>query len=475
MENSNLIVILRTFSGSEARRFRKWLLSPLHNQREDILKLYDYLMSGTHLEQEKYLKKERLFSRLFPGESFDDSKLRQVVHFLLKTVEDFLIFEATQSDEVQRRLDLARVYRQRQLDKLYQKTFRQAEELQETTPLRNAYFLRNAYLLQREKYAFLSEKQKQRAMPLNLTEMSEALDRSFVADKLRQACLMLAHQTVYKAEYDIKLLQEVLQYVEQKQWLGEPAIGIYYYGYKSITERDLTTHFEQLKQRILDHGHLFPPSEARDIYLMAINYCIARMNAGAETFIREAFELYRRGFEQRILIENETISRWTFLNVVINALTLREFDWAESFIEEYRDFLEETHKENFVHFSRALMLYEKRDYGQAMRLLNTADYDDMLINLRSKALLMKMFYEQDMMEPLDSLLEATRTYMTRKKVMAYHKAFFSNVVQLTRKLVRINPYDTEQKQKLREEIQLANPLTPKERHWLLEQLSKKSA
>lgn len=473
MENSNLIFILRTFSATENRKFKKWLLSPVHNQREDVVQLYDYLMNGEHLQQDKYLSKERIFSKLFAGETFDDARIRQTTHFLLKCVEDFLTYEETQTDEVRRRLDLARVYRQRQLDKLYQKAARQAEELQEAADHRNAYFLRNEYLLQREHYAFLSEKQKQRAMPLNLTEMSEALDRSFVADKLRQACLMLAHQTVYKTEYDMRLLQEVLQYVEQKQWLDEPAIGIYYYGYKSTTEREEPAHFEQLKALIVRFGHQFPTSEARDIYLMAINYCIARMNAGAEVFIREAFELYRRGFEQHILIENETISRWTFLNVIMIALTLSEFDWAESFIEQYQNFLEETHKDNFVHFSKALLLYEKRDYGPAMLLLNTADYDDMLINLRSKALLMKMFYEQDMLDSLESLLEATRTYMTRKKVMAYHKAFFSNLVQLTRKLLRINPYDAEQKAKLREEILQANPLTTKERNWLLAQLDRK--
>lgn len=296
MENSNLIFILRTFSATENRKFKKWLLSPVHNQREDVVQLYDYLMNGEHLQQDKYLSKERIFSKLFAGETFDDARIRQTTHFLLKCVEDFLTYEETQTDEVRRRLDLARVYRQRQLDKLYQKAARQAEELQQAADYRNAYFLRNEYLLQREHYAFLSEKQKQRAMPLNLTEMSEALDRSFVADKLRQACLMLAHQTVYKTEYDMRLLQEVLQYVEQKQWLDEPAIGIYYYGYKSTTEREEPAHFEQLKALIVRFGHQFPTSEARDIYLMAINYCIARMNAGAEVFIREAFESVQAGF-----------------------------------------------------------------------------------------------------------------------------------------------------------------------------------
>ncbi|MCB0580797.1 MAG: hypothetical protein KDD10_15985, partial [Phaeodactylibacter sp.] len=84
MESSHLVVILQTFSAKEVRSLRKWLNSPVHNQREDVVQLFEYLMAGAHLTEEKFLRKERVFSRVFPDEPFDDAKLRQTMHFLLK-------------------------------------------------------------------------------------------------------------------------------------------------------------------------------------------------------------------------------------------------------------------------------------------------------------------------------------------------------------------------------------------------------
>ena len=57
-----------------------------------------------------------------------------------------------------------------------------------------------------------------------LQEISDTLDVTYLADKLRQSCLIHAHQTVYQTDYDIGMLDEVLKYVEQKHFLEIPAI-----------------------------------------------------------------------------------------------------------------------------------------------------------------------------------------------------------------------------------------------------------
>jgi hypothetical protein len=49
MQKSNLINIFKTFSKKELRDFKKWLQSPLHNQREDVLKLFNYLSEEANL------------------------------------------------------------------------------------------------------------------------------------------------------------------------------------------------------------------------------------------------------------------------------------------------------------------------------------------------------------------------------------------------------------------------------------------
>ena len=99
-----------------------------------------------------------------------------------------------------------------------------------------------------------------------------------------------------------------------------------------------------------------------------------------------------------------------------------------------------------------------------------ADYDDILLTLVAKTMLLKIYYELDEINALDSLLGSMHTYLQRKKVMGYHQSNYKNIIRYTRRLLRVAPYDDNQKQKLKAEIEQTNPLT--ERKWLLEQLDR---
>ena len=92
------------------------------------------------------------------------------------------------------------------------------------------------------------------------------------------------------------------------------------------------------------------------------------------------------------------------------------------------------------------------------------------MNLHAKTMLVKMYYELDEGNALDSLLGSMRTYLQRKKVLSYHKTNYKNIISLTKKMLRVNPFEREQKEKLKTEIEATSPLT--ERRWLLEQLEK---
>lgn len=467
MIKSRLISILQTCSRKELRDLGKWIQSPAHNQRQDVIDLYNYLVEDGHLYNSDLLVKEDVYRRIFDKEGpYDDDYMRQVMHFFSKTLEEFLIYQEVSQDRVRAKTALARVYRKKRLDKAFEKNMRTTRSLQGKQSLRDGTFLRNEYLLEQEQYTYLSTFKR---TDLNLQEMSDALDRTYIADKLRQSCHMLSHQTVYKTDYHIGLLEEVMDYVETQDLFNIPAIAIYYYGFKTSTERDNVDHFFKLREQIDQHGHLFSSSEQRDIYLMALNYCIARMNLGDGPFMRHAFELYQTGFKEGYLIENNRVSRWTFFNMVTLSLKLEEYDWVYEFIEDFQKYLVEDHREGFVHFSKARLHYQQKDYDQAMRYLIQFDPDEIIVNLGAKNLLMKMYYELDEWDALDSLLESMRAYLVRKKVMGYHKSNYRNIIRYTKKLLKVNPFDPKEKDKITKEIETASPLTEKD--WLLEQLA----
>ena len=468
MNKSPLVSILKTFSKKEIREFRKWLHSPFHNQRQDIIKLFEYIFADNHLYKEGYLDKPTVFSWTFPKETYDDAKMRQVIFFLMQAVEQFLAYQEFSKNPITVKSSLAKSYRKRTLDKSFEKTIKNVQKAQEEKGFKNEVFYRNNYALELERYAYLS---KVKRLSFNLQEISDSMDIAFIAGKLRQSCLMLTHQNVYKKEYNIQLINEILNLVEKENHLKIPLIATYFFIYKTITEKENETHYQNLKEQIIENGHIFPIAELRDIYLMAINYSINKMNEGFENFIREAFELYQEGFKKEIFIENNILSRWTFINVIAIGLKLKEFDWIKNFIDGHQIYLEEQHRESVSHYSMARLHFESKDYVSAMRLLNQVEYDDhILMYLSAKIMLCKIYYEEEEVDALESLLESIRIYLQRKKVVAYHKANYKNIIRYTKKLTRTTSFNIVKKEKLIKEIEEANPLTEKE--WLLEQLNK---
>ena len=267
------------------------------------------------------------------------------------------------------------------------------------------------------------------------------------------------------------MLDELLIYLENNQYLlSTPAIAIYYHQFKAMKNPDDESHYHHLKKEIFEHGNLFPNDEMRVIYLLTLNYCIGRSNAGFIGFVRESFDFYNEGLSKEILLENGILSRFTFNNAITMGLNLKEFKWVENFIKKYSSYLDEKHQESFVHFNQARLFYEQRSYEKAMKLFAQSDYDDLLMTLNARTMLLKMYYELDEFNALDSLLGSMNTFLQRKKVMGYHKDNYKNIIQYTKKMLKVAHYDKEQIQKLKSEIEATNPLT--ERKWLLEQLDK---
>ena len=466
MTNSHLILILRTLSKKEERELRKWLNSPAHNHREDVILLFEYLLAGQHLYEEKFLQKERVYSRIFPKEAYDDAKIRQTMHFLLKSVEEFLIYHEQQSDEVRARMALASVFRKRKLDRAFKKAIKNVETLQNKASYRNEQFLRNEYLLQIEKYQF--QEGKKRTTEMNLQEASDALDETFIADKLRQSCLMIAHQLVYKAKYSIGLLEDVLTHIEKNDLLHLPAIAVYFYGYKAFTSDDSQGYFAKLREAIEAHKEVFPNHELRDIYLMAINYCVTKLNVGEANMLQNAFDLYQSGIEAKILIENNNLTHFTFRNIVNIGTKLKKLDWIEHFIANYSKYLADPYRLPMIQFSEAKLHFARKDYSKAMQLLAQSDFDDILSNLHGKSMLIIMYYEEGEIDALESLIESMRAYIRRKEIMGSFRTIYSNLIKYTRKLIRINPFEQSEVQQLRVEIENARPLPEKE--WFIQQV-----
>ena len=106
-----------------------------------------------------------------------------------------------------------------------------------------------------------------------------------------------------------------------------------------------------------------------------LNIAIQESNAGGDTsFLKLQFELYQFGLDEGILLQKDQITVRTFQNILLTATKLKEFDFAESFINRFASFLPRKTKEETIDFCNAYLYFNKKEFEKAIRILSTAKH-----------------------------------------------------------------------------------------------------
>lgn len=469
MLKSRLIEVFQSFSKKDIRGLRKWVNSPFFNQREDVILLFEYLAKLYPFKKYDLLDKKKVFRKIFPKENYDEKKFGYTMSFLSQAIKDYLAYEEYAAEPMNSQIHLLRAFRNRGLQRQTETELLNAEKQLSKQPLRSIEYHFFNYQLQYEKSDFhISQK---RAGNENFQALSDEFTSYFIANRLRLICTGLVFKIVTKSSYQQKLQEEVLKYVEENDYSNTPAVAVYYNAYKALTEDDSITYFNTLRDLVKEHHQRFPKSELRGIYILAINYCIKQSNAGKGNFLRDLFNLYKQGLKHNIFFEKGVLSRFTYKNIIVAGLQLSEFEWVKTFIYEYKDQLAKNHRENVFNYNLAIYYFVKKEYNEAMELLLQVHFDDLHHDLNSRCMLLKIYYELDEDNALNSLLSSLKTFIYRRSDLGYHRDNYLNLIRFTKKLLYLPSYDKEGKESLKNEILSTKAVV--EKRWLLQKIEEK--
>ena len=168
--------------------------------------------------------------------------------------------------------------------------------------------------------------------------------------------------------------------------------------------------------------------------------------------------------------EEGELTPFRFGNIVINALRLGELNWVENFIKKYKNKVPVEQRDNVVSFNSASLYFYQKKYDRVIRTLAMVEYEDILMNLVAKSMLLATYYEIDETEPLYSLLESFRTFINRhKSIPTQRRQSYLNLIKYTKKLLKILPRQKKELTKIKEEVSKTNLLASKT--WLLEKIA----
>jgi hypothetical protein len=465
MENSKLIQLIKTFSAKELRECGEFVHSSFFNKHEEFSALYDYLKSCAPKFLPKNISRETVYKNLFSKKRYDEKHINHLMSFLLKLVEQYIGYKQFSNNEILQQINILNAYVEKGLDKHYSYVYDLTQVKLIKYPYRNVEFYYLQYLLsETDNQYFL--RQKIRKYDVRLQSAADYFDLYLLAGKLKYFCEMQDRKMSLNANYKLKMTGEISSALTKINIEEYSGIRVYWIILQMLENPEEPAHFYQLKKLIAVHHDDFPPAELKELYFYAINYCIRKVNVGEQDFLKELFTLYKIVLEADLLLENNQISPWTYKNLVGVALRLKEFNWVEKFIKEKNVLLAAEFRDNALHYNLAELFYYKHDFDIAMSHLNKVEFSDIYYSLDTKKMMVKIYFEQNTIDPLLSLIASFKIFIKRNKsVSEANKQAYNNFISVIHLFIKFQNQKTSPV--LKSSIENLKPLA--DRNWLLEQ------
>lgn len=442
MYKSKPVIILSTFSKRELKLFEEYILSPFFNKKAEVITLFNLLKKQYPHFKEQQLEKQKIFKKVFPKLAFKEQKLRYLMSDLTKLLESFLAYQEYNQQTNHYNPYLLDAYMNRELDKYFHNTSSIFQNNINKNQRQNIDFHLDNFQIIKQKFDLHAARANH--LPRNirndlLKSMLDSIDTFYIANKLKYSCEIYNNHNVLASDIeDTLLLDEIIQYLKTHEEISSPSVAIYYKILMTLLESKVEEHYNELINLLKKYEPHFTKNELYDMYIFARNYCIKKLNNGDAIYVRKSFDLHKILMANKVILRENYISEWDYKNIVQMSLGLGEDDFAEQFINDYKNNIRPEFRENAYNYNMATIHYIRKNYSKAQNLLHQVTFTDPYYHLGTKILLLKCYYELEEVIPLFNLIDTVKAFLRRNKQLSKsNKVIYLNLFKLVKKMIRI--------------------------------------
>lgn len=476
MDNFKIISVMKTLSKKELRRFGEFVSSPFFNKYEPAVRLYDAFVRFHPGFDNRNFTIEKIYSKVFPKEEFNYSKISNVISDLYQLSERFLAQLQIESSEFYIERNILRQLRERFLLKLYeQKHSAYTKELLARKYKNEDYFF---YLheLNDDYLRFATLKNANTELNVLQNEFDNFMLYTIIR-RLRYYSLMLHERNQTNINYDLFMLDEMLDYISKNENVQIPIILFF----KNILllllykEEKFYDELWRLKEQYFEE---VSPDDRGIIYLHLYDYAAYMVNfKGDDSYNRDMFNIYKEEIEQG-LMPPEGFSYYNFINVVKISCRVKEFEYAKEFMKSYRSSIPEAEETNVLEFCYGTIENAKNNYESALKHISKCNFQNFILKVQVRILLLKLNYRLRRYNEAFGMIDTFRHYIAKEdNILPEHRESYNIFLRLVSELIRATELPDKKEaeyriEKIKKEADLmpANPFRIK--IWLKEELTK---
>lgn len=435
MLTGKLFKNLKLLDKQHLGNFEKFINSPYFLKRKNLPALYKELMK---LSPNFDISKQEIYSRSFPGKIYNDVLLRKYFSELNNMLDDYFAVSGFQKDKW--------TYSSKLIDRLIEmKNYDEAEKIAKETiadleknPLRNEKYYYNKYIF--ESYLKTISNLKTNLNPD--TDWKQAMEGfvNYSALTVFQFYYIILNDARFRKEkssIDLEILNRLVKVYEENGITEKPMASILSNLVKSFIEPENEAYYRNIKEMILKHKDLLDKNELAAIYTYLHNYCFVKVDSGNLTFMKERFDVVNEVLANGLHLKDGYMVPDMYISMAMNALMMKEFNWAEDFIKKYKNHLPDDEKISHEFFAYSALNMFKGDFSKALKYLSRVKFKKYYDKFKIKAMMLMVFYEAEYYEQAFSQADTFRHFISKyKTITPYVRERTNNFIKQVLQLIK---------------------------------------
>ncbi|HMQ78776.1 MAG TPA: hypothetical protein PKE39_12995 [Ignavibacteria bacterium] len=464
--------LLKHLSDEELLRFEKFINSPYFNTSRKPVELFRLLRNQENVNSDNHI----LFSSLYPGEKYNDTRFRKVLSDLKKLFERFLGYSGIDKlDPFSIDTNMLELMQEKGMQNDFSAAYRQFSRRLSAEYFKEDPYYRSLSRIELLQYYEGYNKLKNPS-PKGLEKASLNMDLHFVYSKLNLIRDILLHNVMNKDKYkaELRFFDEILKFAEENKALiskEHPNLYIIYLTVMATLKGSDQQYIDELADYIKKNEKKFDKMRLNYYHTYLASYYWNRINAGSLNFRPKLFEVYKQMERKGIIKSERYIPHSAFNSIVIAAVWAKDFIWLEKFIEKHKTDIEPEYYHDVYNLSMAKLHFYSSKYESSLKHLNNVVYRTPNYYINAKTIMLKTLYELGDYDGIKFSLDSIKHYMYRNNILNSQQIHnLKMLIKYFKYLLKVRSRDNVELQKFIELLDREKSFVP-ERDWFNEKVS----
>lgn len=382
MLTNQTIEILKSFNKTELKKFGSFIKSPYFNTSKQLEKIFEAAAKAHPDFAGKTLEFENMFRKLYPNEEYNEKRMKNLYSEFSNLLKKFIGIEHLSIEKSELDIHIAEALSKRDLNRISDKVIAKSLKDNDDGLLSIAERFNYLYKMNFTHLANLENERLHSSSEHRKTdiELMENLNIFWFMNICQQSFYDIMNQNIFKSEPN-PALKEIINAIDAEKILSyftrtnhdyasylKIHYLFYYYSLNDITEEK----YAEFKKEILGIIHKVRKAEQVQFIIRLIHMIIAKLVAKNQIYYDDVIEFAELFNTLKIYPDEKLVvfNLGTFQDIFITAMSLKKFDWAENFVNEYINYLSKDERENTENYCKGILSYNRGKYADSLGYLS---------------------------------------------------------------------------------------------------------